>query len=211
MTLKSLFLYALPIVAGLAITSCTQPTSETNTADNGKAVQAAAKPVNMGALKIAYVNNDSLLMNSEMRSDMEEQLIEETNVLENQFRSQYEKFEQDYMDAQKQASMLSASELERMKNILAQREYELQTKKQQLDEQLYSSQERLNQKFVKELRAFLDDYAANEGYQIIYGYNGLGNVLYMDEQFNITDIVVDSLNRKYRADKEKESAETAEK
>jgi len=57
-----------------------------------------------------------------------------------------------------------------------------------------------------ELRSFLDLYAADMGYHMIYGYNGFGDVLYMDPQFDITSTVIDSLNRSYAKTQLEETA-----
>lgn len=209
MNLKPFRALLIASSAMLFLAACDQLSSDSS--NGGEDVSNSGPAPTAGSMKIGYVNNDSLVVNSKMKQDLDEELMTETTVLENQFRTEYERFEQDYLDAQSQASMLSESELQRLQGILQQKEYNLQMKKQQLDEQLYASQERKMEKFYTSVREFLDEYAAAEGYEIIYGYNGLGNVLYMDPKYDITNIIVDSLNHKYESEKNNPEADpTAE-
>jgi len=55
--------------------------------------------------------------------------------------------------------------------------------------------------YLEKVQSFLDEYAKSEGYDMIYGYNGLNNLLYIDKSYDITGIVVDSLNAKYQSQK----------
>ena len=62
------------------------------------------------------------------------------------------------------------------------------------------------------LREFLDGYAERHEYDMIYGYNGLGNLLYISEDYDITESIIDSLNAYYNKQKvSTETEETAEK
>lgn len=195
--------YFILVATAFILNACSDNSTET-----------AAAPIvptaNVGELKFAYVNNDSLMEHYSMTADLQEELIQERMGLENAFKSEYEKFEKDYRDAEAGASQLSPEALQILQNKLAQRENELRNYKAQLDEQLYTIEDEKNNRYLTEIQQFLDAYAKAEGYHIIYGYNGLGNVLYMDKQFDITNQVVDSLNVLYEAAKGEVADETDE-
>jgi len=152
-------------------------------------------------LKIAYVNTDTIFEKNDMLKDLEEDFIQEKLTMENQFRSQYEKLEKDYKDAEAGAAQLSQEALQILGMKLQQREQDLMAQKQEMEQILLKSEQEKNELFYDQIRSFLDDYAKRQGYHMIYGYNGFGNVLYMDEQFDITQLVVDSLNTTYSKNK----------
>lgn len=196
--------FIFPVLLSILTLSC----SDSNKTGNKEVSTPAAAPSSIGDgnLKIAYVNTDSLFEKYDLLKDLENQFIEEKLVMENQFRTEVERFEKDYRDAEAGAPSLSESELQILGMKLQQREQELMAKKQSMESQLATSEADKNDKLFDELKVFLDEYAKSNGYHMIYGYNGFGNVLYMDAQFDITNIVVDSLNRAYGKTLEGETA-----
>lgn len=157
-------------------------------------------PVSNGELKMAYVNTDTLFDKSLMLKALEEEFVAEKLMMENQFKTQYQKLEKDYQDAEAGASQLSQEALQILGQKLQQREQELMMQKQSMEQQLMQSEQDKNDAFYKETRDFVDQFAKANGYHIVYGYNGFGNVLYMDSQFDITAQVVAELNEKYEAE-----------
>ncbi|HAW21344.1 MAG TPA: hypothetical protein DCX14_14275 [Flavobacteriales bacterium] len=188
-------------------TSCDDkaPTTEQAAPEQSPTVQTNASKAG-GDLKVAYINSDSLFSNYQLFKDLEEAFIEEKVVAENAFKIQLDKLEKDYRDAQAGAANLSEQELQRMGMILQQREQELMGQKKQMEGRLMESEQDKNDRLYDELRSFLDLYAADMGYHMIYGYNGFGDVLYMDPQFDITSTVIDSLNRSYAKTQLEETA-----
>lgn len=187
--------------------SCDKNTNETAAAETGtkESTPSNATTVN-GDLKIAYINSDSLFAGYELYKDLEEEFIEEKVMAENTFRSKVAALEKDYQDAQAGAAQLSEEALQILGAKLQQREQQLMGEKQQMEGMLMQSEQAKNDKLYEELRVFLDEYAAAEGYHMIYGYNGFGDVLYMDAQFDITEQVIDSLNSVYSQSKLAETA-----
>ncbi|GAB5539682.1 MAG: hypothetical protein Salg2KO_17850 [Salibacteraceae bacterium] len=188
----------------LLSTSCNDTTSVE--ADASKPPQGAAT-LSAADLKIAYVNTDTLFERYELRNELEEEFIEEKLVMENRFKQKVEAFEKDYRDAEAGAAQLSQESLQILSMKLQEREQELMVSKQEMEGQLMQSEQLKNDKLFEGLRTFLDEYASSNGYHAIYGYNGYGDVLYMDPQFDITNEVVSALNTKYQQEKTAETAE----
>ncbi len=194
----------LPLFLSLIIFGC----DETKTSENAEvaAPSVSTASIGDGNLKIAYVNTDSLFEKYDLLNDLENQFIEEKLVMENKFRVEVERFEKDYRDAEAGAPGLTEEQLQILGMKLQQRKQELMAKEQSMEAQLATSEADKYDKFYDELQAFLGEYAKAEGFHMIYGYNGFGNVLYMDAQFDITNTVVDSLNRAYNKTLEVETA-----
>jgi Skp family chaperone for outer membrane proteins len=187
--------------------SCDKNTNETAAAETETKESTPSNTTTVnGDLKIAYINSDSLFAGYELYKDLEEEFIEEKVMAENTFRSKVAALEKDYQDAQAGAAQLSEEALQILGAKLQQREQQLMGEKQQMEGMLMQSEQAKNDKLYEELRVFLDEYAAAEGYHMIYGYNGFGDVLYMDAQFDITKQVIDSLNSVYSQSKLAETA-----
>ncbi|MDC1221554.1 OmpH family outer membrane protein [Salibacteraceae bacterium] len=195
------YIVSIAVIA-LTLSSCDKGSNETNTTE-GTTVEATPSNASIvnGDLKVAYINSDSLFARYDLYKDLEEEFIEEKVMAENSFKSKVAALEKDYQDAQAGAAQLSEEALQILGAKLQQREQQLMGEKQQMESILMQSEQNKNDKLYEKLRAFLDDYASAKGYHMIYGYNGFGDVLYMDSQFDITDQVIDSLNSSYSASK----------
>lgn len=183
---------------GLTVLSCDQVSD--NNATSADTTTEATPPnasIVNGDLKVAYINSDSLFARYDLYKDLEEEFIEEKVRAETSFKSKVQALEKDYQDAQAGAAQLSEEALQILGAKLQQREQQLMGEKQQMESLLMQSEQSKNDKLYEKLRAFLDEYASAEGYHMIYAYNGFGDVLYMDKQFDITDQVIIALNSAY--------------
>jgi len=50
---------------------------------------------------------------------------------------------------------------------------------------------------ISKVRKFIDAYGEENGYDFIYGKNDSGNVLYGKSELDITDQVLEALNKEY--------------
>lgn len=55
----------------------------------------------------------------------------------------------------------------------------------------------LNLKIWEKLNIYINEYGAENNFTIIYGADGNGNILYAEEELNITKDVIDYCNQKY--------------
>ena len=196
---------SLTIILFIA-SACGSSDSNSNNTDNAVKSGAMNSANGDNQRKIAYVNTDSLFDQYELRAELEEEFIEEKLMMENRFKTEVDAFEKDYRDAEAGAAQLSQEALQILSMKLQQREQELMVKKQEMEGQLMQSEQAKNDQLFEGLRTFLDEYAAQNGYDVIYGYNGLGDVLYMDAKYDITTEVVKAINDEYQNSKTADSA-----
>ena len=169
--------------------------------DESNSPSPRAERVASGDLKFAYVNTDSLSTKYDMIKDLEEEMLQERLQMENQLQSMVRDLEKDYADAQQGAAGLSEEALAILQQKLAQKEQQVMQQKNSMEGQLVRSEQEKTNAYLEKVQTFLNTYAKAEGYDIIYGYNGLNNVLYIDAAYDVTDLVVDSLNNMYANDK----------
>lgn len=197
MNIYSIKVFTLALlVAG--ITACNN--TETASTEGEKAAEEV-KEINAGSLKFAYVNTDSLSVQFEMIKDFEEEILQERLQMENQLQALVSGLEKDYTDAQKGAAGLSQEALNILQQKLAQKEQQIMQQKDAMENQLMRSEQDKTNRYLEKVQAFIGEYAKAKGYDIIYGYNGLNNLLYIDGAYDITNEVVDSLNTQYNSEK----------
>ena len=186
-------------LALLLTSSCEQNSAGGDGSDNPAAKESSMPGAN-GGLKVGYVDTDTLTAKLELLKELEEAFVAEKLMMENRLRSEVEKFEKDYRDAERDAPNLSQSELQTLESILARKEQELMLQKQNMESQLMRSEQEKHDQVFSELRAFLDEYSKNNGYHMIYAYSELGNLLYIDSTMDLTQVVIDSMNAKYQSE-----------
>lgn len=149
--------------------------------------------------KIAYVELDSLNDKIKFIKNKKTELEAEQQAIENEFRDGYRKLQTQSADFQKRAQTEGAvtqKEAEEMQNRLIQGQQELnnvkETKSQVLSEKSYKFLEEIQ----KKLKAFLLDYNKDKKYQyILTAGGGTEYMLYKDESLNITDLVIEEMNK----------------
>lgn len=194
--MKYLFI-PFAIVAMTFTTSCNQSDAGGNNKSESSASTSPGSAMNNG-LKVGYVDTDTLTDKLELLKELEEEFVAEKLMMENRLRAEVEKFEKDYRDAERDAPNLSPSELQTLESILARKEQELMMQKQNMEGQLMKSEQEKHDQVFDELRAYLDDYAKENGYHVIYAYSELGNLLYIDSTMDLTQEVIQAMNEKYQ-------------
>ena len=121
--------------------------------------------------------------------------------MENQLQAMVKDLENDYTAAQRESAGLSQEALSILQQKLSQKEQGIMQQRDGMESQLMRSKQLKTRAYLEKVQSFLDEYAKLEGYDMIYGYNGLNNLLYIDKSYDITGIVVDSLNAKYQSQK----------
>lgn len=68
---------------------------------------------------------------------------------------------------------------------------------QMLEEKAGDEDQMLTQGVLNQIDEFIKEYAQKKGYKIVMGTTNSGNVLYGDESLDITDELLDALNKNY--------------
>ncbi|MBL4653978.1 MAG: OmpH family outer membrane protein [Flavobacteriales bacterium] len=153
---------------------------------------------------IAYVNSDTLWVKYQLIVDLQNELADKQRQQENYLSNKGRKLEEDAYLFQQQASQMTEPQLILNQNKLQQQQTELQTRQQKLleeqqriEKKLYEEQQSMGLKIRKELTEELKKYSEQNGCQIILAYNSISDLLYAPDSLEITDMLVNSLNKKY--------------
>ncbi len=163
-----------------------------------------------GSVKIAYINNDSLVTYYKFYEDASEKL----NVNRDKIRKQLEtrgtklQYEVRNVEQRAQAGLMSRNDIAAAEQDLMKKQQDLQQYQQTVSAGLMAEEQKLNEEIFENINAYLDSMNADKNYDLIINYVP-GTVFWRAEN-NVVDItqqVIDGLNAKYEAEKAAEPAE----
>lgn len=143
--------------------------------------------------KIAYVDRTKLFQKFEMKNDLskdfeiiERRNIKEVDSLNRKLEQITEKLKLAGQDFDKEELM----EYNRLRNYIAEH-----TKQLELAQQERSLE--ITQQIWNRLNQYIDEFGKENGYDIIFGAAGEGNIMYGRDKLNISEEVLNYVNRKY--------------
>ncbi|MGB4655144.1 MAG: OmpH family outer membrane protein [Bacteroidales bacterium] len=153
-----------------------------------------------GGLKIAYINNDSILQNYSLVKEMHEQLESKTKRYESDITSKMKVLEKEvaYFEEQVQKQTISNESAQEIYAQIMQKQQDIYKLQEQYSLQLQKEELELNIALIDTVMNFLSRYNNNYKFDYILGINKGGNVLLANDTLDITDKVLKELNEEYR-------------
>lgn len=146
----------------------------------------------------AYINTDTLFEKYLLVKDMRDDLAAEKLKLENSYNTELKKLEKEVYEFQEKAPYMTQQEGESRQLELAEKEQKLMKLERDLTARLSELEFEKNKLIQKSVAEHLEKINKGKNYAYIFGYNGMGNVLYANPQFDITEEVISGLNEEYR-------------
>lgn len=172
------------------------------------ACQAAAEPAataecHAPAVKIVYVDLDSLMSNYDFAKDINKAMMRKEEDIKMKLTDRYKALQADQADFERKYKNNVYATPERAQeeyNRIVKKEQEILQFEQQLTAEFEKEGLEKNQMLRDSISKFIKEYNTEKGYDYILTKLG-DNILYANEALNITKEVVDGLNSKYAASK----------
>lgn len=152
------------------------------------------------ALKIAYVQVDSLLSKYQLSIDLNEAMIrKEENIRAtlNQKGSELEREMREFQHKLQNNGFTSQERAEQEQARIIKKQQDLEALQGKLYAELQKENEKNNIALRDSLNAFLKTYNQEKKYSFILSNSGMDNLLIADPAYNITTEVVAGLNERY--------------
>lgn len=150
-------------------------------------------------LPIAYVQLDSLLNNYNFSKDINEQLIrkeESARATLNQKERQFNAAAQTFQKNAQNNAFLTQERMQQEQQRLAQMEQDYQKAAADLSQDYALEQQRLNIQLNDTIKFYLKEYNKDKNYHMIFT-NVVSDILYADKKYDITNSVIEYLNKQY--------------
>ena len=109
-------------------------------------------------------------------------------------------FQEDLKAYEKNRKKMSDKERELKEELLRVRQQQVGNYQQAMQKKAKESEQSLTQTQINRINEFLKSYGKAKGYKYILGANGSGNVVYAEDHLNITEDVLEGLNKQYKAE-----------
>lgn len=156
---------------------------------------------------IVYINIDTVLQNYDMYHVLSVELQEKLKTSEAQFASKQQSFQKEVEDFQYKVDrgLLTRSEAEEQQQQLAMKQQSLYQLQDNLQMQLAEQEQVAQRKVLNSIMVYLDNLekSGTFHYQFVLGTTFGGNILYANENKNITQAVIRGLNEEYQEEMDK--------
>ena len=151
----------------------------------------------IGQPKIAFVRSQELVYGY---LGMQEAHNKYTEKMQ-QWQANKQTLESEYQTVltkyQEEAPKLSEDEKAQRENYLKKLQANIENYRHSINELTKEEDANMTQAVLNQINSFIEDYGKRHGYDIILGTTLSGNILYGDQALDITEHVLDALNRAY--------------
>jgi len=152
---------------------------------------------NTGALKVAYINVDTLLASYKLAKDLENRLLEKQKRMEADLNRKNMELQKQAADFQKKVqtnSFLSLESAKAQEQELYEKQQKLLQLRDQMTQEILLEQQNLNNQLLDSVINFLKEFNKTAGYSYIFNNSAF---LIGDTAADITKTVVNALNDRY--------------
>jgi outer membrane protein len=153
------------------------------------------------ASNIAYVNSDVLLEKYELVGKLAKQLERESRKKDADLTARQEELESEaaYFQESMQNQSLNEQSAQRIYDQLMAKQQEIYQMQEQYAAELSQKEFEMNLTLLDSVRNFLDRMNVDYRYDYILNFNASGSILQASDAHDITDEVLEGLNREYKA------------
>lgn len=166
-------------------------TATTNSSEGAKSV----------ALKVAYVNIDTLNEKYQYLKEKEAAFKKKQDAYEVEMSNKEKALQNEFMSFQKKAQEggLTQSEGEAAQKRLAQQQQALEKRHATISSDMAKEQMAIQEDFQKRLDSFLEAFNEENGYDFIFKHSKVGGpVLFANPAYDITEVIVNAMNEDYK-------------
>lgn len=152
----------------------------------------------MPGLNAVYVNGDSLLENYDYFKNAKKQFEAKTLKTEKEIQAKTSVLELEFTNYQKMASSMSPEQRARTEESLMRKEQEIRLFSENAANKLQEEQSKFNEQLFDKVSKYLKEHAKEKSYKVVFNFTKGAGILYADDSLNITDEVLEGLNKEYK-------------
>lgn len=177
----------------LGFTACENKATVAEGGSNNEInAEAAEKDV-----KIAYVLTDSLIAKYEFFIQKSGEITAKGKKFEGELSTRARGFEQEVANFQQTAASMTPNQARAKEEDLVKKERNLMTYRDNLMQELSAEEAKLYSDVYDQIQEYLKNYAEENGLDMILSYTKGGAVWYSNNTLDITDKVIQGLNKKF--------------
>lgn len=149
------------------------------------------------ANELVYVDVNKLLEGYKRTEVEREAFTKRTQVLKSNVDSLVTNWQNELKSYEKERSGMSEKEIELKQELLANKQQQLNNYQQAIQKQIQEEDQKMTQTVVNDINEYVKEYGKANGYRIIFGAGGSGNIMYAEDASDLTPKVLEGLNKQY--------------
>ncbi len=182
---------------------------------SGKKDQGAApgSPEALAGRKIVYVQVDTLLNNYEFFKDARKEFENKRYQMEMDLNNKGKSLENEIAFFQQKAPTLTQEQGRSIEAQLMKKQQDFVQYRDRAAQQLAKEESDKNEELYNYIHDYIEKYNKENQYEYVLGYTRGGGILFADSTLNVTQKVLDGLNKSYaeKSTKETKKDSTAKK
>lgn len=181
--------------AALTLAAC----GKNNTQGNTTQTQQTTAGTAVKEVSVVYVQNDSLLSNYTLFKELSEEMLKKEENARATLNEQQRDLEKDAMDFQRKLqnnAFATQQRAEEENARILKKQQDLQALSEKLQTQLLTEQQKNSVIVMDSVQNVLKEISKEFGYKII-----VSDPLYGDNSLDITNLVIERLNARYKSEK----------
>jgi outer membrane protein len=161
--------------------------------------------------RTVYVQVDSLLKNYEFFKDTRKELENKNFQLENELNTKGRSLQNEVAFFQQKAQTMTPEQARSTEAQLMKKQQDLVAYRDQSAQALGQQEAKKNEELYKNIRSYIDKYNKENGYEFVLGYSLGGGILFANPSLDVTQKILDGLNKEYKSAGKPAAADSTDK
>ena len=172
---------------------------------------AAADGGVVAGRKTVYVQVDSLLKNYEFFKDTRKELENKNFQLENELNTKGRSLQNEVQFFQQRAQTMTPEQARSTEAQLMKKQQDLVAYRDQSAQALGQEEAKKNEELYKNIRSYIEKYNKENGFEYVLGYSLGGGILFANPSLDVTQKILDGLNKEYKGSNASKADSTKKK
>lgn len=155
-------------------------------------------------LKIGYVNSDTVTKYYDYNTQLSSEMMAKQVSAQNKLKKEDAKLQADWTKFQQEAPIMGQAELERKQMEFMERDQQIRQMEQDLAMSLQDKTYKASTEYMIATDKYMQKIGKSLGYDYIIGYNLGGFIMYANPEHDITQYVIEMLNKEYNTENKAE-------
>jgi len=147
--------------------------------------------------ELVYVDVNILLDGYKRTKIVRVEFEEKANTLNANVDSLMTNWQNELKLYEKDRAKMSKKELELKQELLRNKQQQINNYQQAIQKQIQEEDQKASQTVINDINGFVKEYGKKNGYKIIFGASGNGNIMYADETIDLTNKILEGLNAEF--------------
>ncbi|WP_420603224.1 OmpH family outer membrane protein [Flagellimonas sp.] len=147
--------------------------------------------------ELVYVDINKLIEGYERTKTEREAFNKKANTLKANVDSLMVDWQNELKTYEKERLSMTKKELDLKQELLQGKQQQINNYQQATQKQIKEEDQKMTQTIINDINDYVKEYGKKEGYRIIFGAKGSGNIMYAEDVSDLTQTILEGLNAEY--------------